>query len=300
MQLMRLPNLNALRMFDAAARQLNFRRAAEELNLTQGAVAQQVRRLEAELGQLLFHRHARGLELTEVGRAFHQPIRKAFDLIGLATEALAPTSAIVTISVTPSFAAKWLVPRLSLLATALPELNLRTIASEKPADFKADSVDIAVRQGKKPSLPGMEARLLAPLNLVAVCDGSQAAVLPKEPNLAQIASFPLIQDAHSLWERVLPAAGMVGHRRMLQFNQTALAIDAARAGHGIVLAPLILVDDEIAAGSLRIVWETTMSDDEGYWLLYRQGEEAGSKDTKLRDSVIAWLLSEIAGPDRNA
>ncbi|HEU00956.1 MAG TPA: LysR family transcriptional regulator, partial [Aurantimonas coralicida] len=87
---MRTPNLNALRMFDAAARHLNFRLAAEELNLTQGAVAQQVRRLEADLGQVLFHRKARGLALTETGESYHRPIFRALAIIDDATGKLRP------------------------------------------------------------------------------------------------------------------------------------------------------------------------------------------------------------------
>ena len=103
---MRTPSLNALRMFDAAARHLNFTLAAEELHLTQGAVAQQVRRLESELGFKLFERRARGLAFTEVGRRYHAPVRRALAIIDDATRKLRPESTRVTLSVTPSFASK--------------------------------------------------------------------------------------------------------------------------------------------------------------------------------------------------
>src|SRR6476660_2452633 len=108
----RLPPLNALRAFEVAARHLNFRLAAEELGVTQGAVAQQVRGLETVLGLKLFERHARSLALTEAGRSYVGNICRAFELISDATDALKPEPRHVTISVTPSFASHWLIPRL--------------------------------------------------------------------------------------------------------------------------------------------------------------------------------------------
>ncbi|RVB52180.1 LysR family transcriptional regulator, partial [Mesorhizobium sp. M7A.F.Ca.CA.004.06.1.1] len=105
-----LPPLNALRAFEASARHLNFRIAAEELNVTQGAVAQHIRGLEADLGTKLFERLPRGLALTDEGRAYVPNIRRAFDLISEATLLLRPEPARLTISVTPSFATKWLIP----------------------------------------------------------------------------------------------------------------------------------------------------------------------------------------------
>ena len=107
----RLPPLNALTAFDAAGRHLNFRLAAEEIGVTHGAVAQQVRALEAHMGVKLFHRMPRGLELTDEGRKYLAPIHHAFELIADATDGLCPHQAELTISVTPSFATKWLVPR---------------------------------------------------------------------------------------------------------------------------------------------------------------------------------------------
>ena len=142
---MRLPNLNSLRMFDAAARHLNFRLAADELHLSQGAVAQQVRRLEADLGHKLFQRHARGLSLTDTGRSYHQPVRQALALIEDATNTLAPAEQRVTLSVPPSFASKWLVPRLPEFEAAHPGIELRVLAEEALSNFKRDGIDLAIR-----------------------------------------------------------------------------------------------------------------------------------------------------------
>lgn len=133
---MRSPNLNSLKMFDAAARHLNFRLAAEELNLTQGAVAQQVRRLESDLGLQLFYCKARGLALTEVGRRYHRPVSRALAMIDDATRKIQPESTSITLSSTPSFASKWLVPRLVSFSQAYPTIDVQTVASEGLANHR--------------------------------------------------------------------------------------------------------------------------------------------------------------------
>ena len=147
---MHLPSLNALRMFDAAARRLNFGRAAEDLNLTQGAVAQQVRRLEADLGRKLFIRRARGLELTAEGRAYATEIRRSMEIIEEATRVFEAESRTLTLSVPPSFATKVLAPNLSAFSAHHPDIEVEIVASETIARFSGDDVDMAVRQGEPP------------------------------------------------------------------------------------------------------------------------------------------------------
>ncbi len=146
----RLPSLNALRAFEAASRHLNFRIAAEELGVTQGAVAQQVRGLEAELDMKLFERHPRALTLTENGRRYAGSVRRAFDLLTEATQALRPEPLRLTVSVTPTFASKWLIPRLPAFLEAHPDIDLRILATDRLSHFQADAVDLAVRYGRPP------------------------------------------------------------------------------------------------------------------------------------------------------
>ena len=153
----RLPSLNGLRVFEVVTRHLNFRLAAEELGVTQGAVAQQVRGLEAELGLKLFERHPRTLALTEAGRSYVANIRRAFELISDATEMLRPEPLHLTISVTPTFASKWLIPRLPDFTTSHPDLDLRIEASDRISNFQTDAVDLAVRYGRPPFGPGLNA-----------------------------------------------------------------------------------------------------------------------------------------------
>lgn len=247
--LSRLPPLNGLRAFEVAARHLNFRLAAEELGVTQGAVAQQVRNLEAQLGLQLFHRQSRSLVLTEAGRAYVGNIRKAFDLIIDATAVLRPEPAHLTISVTPTFAAKWLLPRLSDFTDAHPEIDLRIVASDRVSNFQSDAVDLAVRFGQPPFGAGLTADLLFEQAIIAV--GSPALV-DRLAALPDLSTTALLHDSHDLWPQFLGLAkGSVATGKNLRFNQTSLAIEAAIAGQGLALANRFLVASDLAAGRLK-------------------------------------------------
>ncbi len=286
---LRTPNLNALRMFDAAARRLNFRLAAEELNLTQGAVAQQIRRLEAELGLQLFHRRPRGLALTDLGRRYHGPVRRALSIIEDATRDIHPRIGRVTISVTPSFAAKWLVPRLGRFTEAHPDIDLQIMASDGLADFRFDGVDLAIRQGAPPFDGDLHVELLAPLNLCAVSSPAFAAIAGPIRRIEDFAAQPLLQDAHRLWDRLFDEAGITARPRMMQFNQTALAMDAAVSGRGVALVPGILLDAEIAGNDLVELWRDNGPSQGGYYIVYPKGRD---RDPEGR-AVIAWMRREI-------
>lgn len=149
-----LPPLNALRVFEVVARHLNFRRAADELGVTQGAVAQQVRSLEAHLAIKLFERLPRGLGLTDAGRSYQASIRRAFELIAEATQVLRPEPLHLTLSVTPTFASKWLIPRLPDFTASHSHIDLRVLATDRLSSFQNDAVDLAVRYGRPPFGPG--------------------------------------------------------------------------------------------------------------------------------------------------
>jgi LysR family glycine cleavage system transcriptional activator len=249
---LRLPPLNALRAFEASARHLNFRIAAEELNVTQGAVAQHIRGLEADLGSKLFERLPRGLALTDEGRAYVPNIRRAFELISEATLLLRPEPARLTISVTPSFATKWLIPRLHDFVAQNPLVDLRILASESLSSFHADGVDIAVRQGRPPFGAGLSVDLLFPQQIVAVCSPALLAGQATIP-AAEIQHHVLLHDAHNLWPEFMESAvglAMTTELKRMRFNQTSLAIDAAIAGQGIALASRFLVAADLAAGRL--------------------------------------------------
>ncbi|WP_062225897.1 LysR substrate-binding domain-containing protein [Aureimonas frigidaquae] len=249
----RLPPLNALRAFEASSRHLNFRLAAKELGVTQGAVAQHVRKLEAELGLRLFDRLPRSLALTVPGRSYAAQLRRAFELMHEATVALRPEPDRVTISVTPTFASKWLLPRLPQFGQAHPDIELRILATESLSNFQSDGADIAVRQGQPPFGPGLSADLLFEQEVIAVCS---PALLPAGDPFLPIHSLDaatFLNDAHDLWpeffDRVL-ARHVPASARQLRFSQTSLAIDAAAAGQGLAVASRFLVEGELTSRRL--------------------------------------------------
>src|SRR6476469_7187320 len=229
--LRRLPPLNALKAFEAAARHESFTRAAEELCVTQGAVSHQVKALEAELGIKLFNRERQRLIITEAGRDYLAVLRDAFDRIAVGTERLVQrqTSGVLTVSTSPDFAAKWLVNRLGRFAEAHPDVDLRVSATMHHVDFAREEVDLAVRHGDG-NWPGLDTTRLSSEQLFPVCSpklltGRRALAKP-----ADILKYPLIHmDSRADWTKWLQAAGVddgkVIHGPVL--NRASMVIDAA-------------------------------------------------------------------------
>ncbi len=280
-----LPPLNALRAFDAAGRQSSFARAAQELRVTQGAVAQHVRGLEARLGLRLFERHARGLHLTEAGRRYHAQVSEAFRLLEQATHALRPGGQGVTISVTPSFASKWLIPNMPEFTRAHPEIDLRVLATESLSQFHKDGVDIVVRHGTPRALAGLESRQMFTGDAIAVC----APDLPGDG----LEGRSLLHDSLDLWPFFLEH--VVGRRPIgrlpgPRFSQITLAIEAAQAGQGVALASRFLVARELKAGRLVQAMPGVLSTDNGYWALCPRAD----LDSPARRMVFDWLCSAAA------
>jgi LysR family glycine cleavage system transcriptional activator len=286
-----LPPLNALRAFEAAARHLNFRIAAQELNVTQGAVAQHIRGLEADLGAKLFERLPRGLALTDEGRAYVPNIRRAFDLISEATLLLRPEPARLTISVTPTFATKWLIPKLPEFVAHNPLVDLRILASESLSSFQSDGVDIAVRQGRAPFGPGLVVDLLFPQQIVAVCSPALLPSGAKEIAPADTQHHVLLHDAHNLWPEFMEKAlgqKMTTEVKRMRFNQTGLAIDAAIAGQGIALASRFLVAADIAAGRLTQPLSAEMHGTQDFYVVVPRKQ----RHPEPTQAVRQWLLDQ--------
>lgn len=249
-----LPPLNALRAFEVAGRRLSFRAAADELGVTQGAVAQQVRVLEVHLGLALFRRLPRGLALTAPGASYLADVTRALDTLGEATARLLARPDAVTISVTPTFAAKVLIPRLADFNAALPGVELRIVATEALSDFDRDQVDIAVRLSRPPFPATQEARLLFRQDLVAVASPHLVGNMPLPLAPEQLLAMPLLHDAHVHWPAFLR---MPGQLPGLVFNQTTLALDAALAGQGVAIAARAFVQADLdAAGWCR--WQKAL------------------------------------------
>lgn len=265
-----MPPLNSLKAFEAAGRHLNFRLAAEDLGVTQGAVAQHVRALETLLKLKLFERHARGLTLTDEGRRYLPPIRRAFDMIAEATENLAPHDAVVTISSTPSFATKWLVPRLGALAVDHPSIRVRLDATNTLANFQTDGVDIAVRQGTPPFGPGLVAEPLFASELIAVCHPDLAVGSHPISSPDDLRHHILLEDTHGQWplflEKALEGRPVPGMKTM-NFSQTSLAIDAAIARQGVALTNRAFVEADLKANRLCQPFPFSTVAEEGYYVV---------------------------------
>ncbi len=286
---MPVPPLNSLRMFDASARSLNFRKAADELNITQGAVAQQVRKLENDLGLKLFHRRARGLSLTQAGKRYAASVRQALQIIEDATSEIAGKNSVITLSVPPSIASKWLVPRLTSFSQSHPDIELVTVASEELANFTSDGVDLAIRQGKPPFPLHLTATPLSPLNLCAVCSPDYLKATGPFRELSDLLGFPLIHDSHNHWNTLFHDADLTPPGTVMRFNQTALAMDAAANGDGVALVPALLAKHDIAAGKLTCIFQTADTGPYGYYLVHPAAPE------KLPTALIEmkhWLIKE--------
>jgi len=243
--LRRLPPLNALKAFEAAARHESFTRAAEELCVTQGAVSHQVKALEATLGLKLFNRERQRLVITEAGRDYLAVLRDAFDRIALGTARVVQrqSSGVLTVSTSPDFAAKWLVNRLGHFAEAHPDIDLRVSATLHHVDFAREEVDLAVRHGEG-DWPGLDAVRLSTEQLFAVCSPKLLSGRKRLSRPADILKFPLIHmDTRADWTRWLQAAGVDGsgaiHGPVL--NRASMVIDAAINGQGVALARTTLV-----------------------------------------------------------
>jgi LysR family transcriptional regulator, glycine cleavage system transcriptional activator len=303
--LSRLPPLTSLRAFVAAARHLSFVRAAEELHVTPAAIGQQVRQLEAHLDCALFERHGRSLHLTDAGHALLPGLTDGFErLIGaIAHLASSRSGGLLTVSVTPSFAAKWLVPRLEKFNAAHPDIDLRLAASMTLVDFAVEDVDCSVRYG--PGIyPGLIVERLLAEAVFPVCS---PALLAGPNSLAR----PEALKHHTLlhddspdrdascpdWRMWLRAAGAseVAARQGPRFNQSSLVLEAAIAGHGVGLAKAQLAEADLRAGRLVRPFGAAQRVDFAYYFVAPPNRSALHKV----DAFRRWLRreAEAAGDD---
>lgn len=285
----RTPSLNALRAFEVASRHLNFRLAGLELGVTQGAVAQQIRALEAELGLKLFERHPRTLALTQNGQRYIVGVRRAFEMLADATQSLRPEPLHLTVSVTPTFATKWLIPRLANYTRRYPGVDLRILATERLSHFHTEAVDLAVRYGRPPFGPGLQADLLWEECLVAV--GSPLLLRRAEPPDTgnDLGAWVLLHDSQSPWDQYLEQCSQrapAAPAQAIWFNQTTLAIDAALGGQGLALAQKDFVAQDLSAGRLVKMFPEEMLTGAGYYLVCPRRQRHPQALADLRK----WLL----------
>jgi LysR family transcriptional regulator, glycine cleavage system transcriptional activator len=249
-----LPPLGALRAFEAAARLSSFTRAAEELCVTQTAVSHQVRLLEETLGEALFVRRPRRIELTERGSAWARALSDAFGRLYEANRSLrarAPARRpVVSVSVLPSFASRWLVPRLGRFLAAQPEVDLRISPSSELVDLNVSELDLGIRFGTG-RYPGLKVERLCADGWIPACaPGLKGRTRLKQPS--DLAGFRLLHDDNYGWRPWLAARNVrnVDAERGPVMTDSSMVVEAALSGQGVGLVRLSLVADELALGRL--------------------------------------------------
>ena len=300
-----IAHLNALRAFEASARHQSFSLAAQELNVTPAAVGQLVRTLEDWLGSPLFVRSTSGrarLVTTEVAEQALPDIRAGLERLAVGLERLRSGSAggVLTVTVSPAFAAKWLLPRIERFQAAWPETDLRLDTSLKPVDFVAQRIDVGVRYGRG-QWPGLAAEKLMDEEVYPVCAPAllATATLQAPGDLrGQVLIHDLSVDTSTgfaSWQAWLRHAGVQGvpTDRGLRINNSAAVLQAAIDGQGVALARSVMAHDDLAAGRLvRLFPQVRLESALAYYVVYRPECIAQPKVAAFRD----WLLREAHGP----
>jgi LysR family glycine cleavage system transcriptional activator len=314
-QRVRLPPLNSLRAFEAAARYMNFREAAEELHVTQSAISRHIKGLEDYFGFALFKRLPRSIELTEHGRSFAGPLQEAFESLHRATEIVLREKGLTTlnINVLPTFAMKWLIPRLCNFTAANPNIEVRMVTSIHPVDFRNEDNDVAIRVGptlnhhRGPKSPidlvmtqqWLDVRSIPILSdsLVPVCSPSLLANGPPLVRPEDLRNHRLIHMASrdKGWPFWLKAMGLeeVEAEHYTAYGHYFMAIEAATEGKGVALVPEVLVEAELRSKSLVALFGGKAVASGAYYLLCRETDWKKAKIVRFRE----WLAKEVGSTD---
>jgi LysR family glycine cleavage system transcriptional activator len=290
----KLPPLNALRAFEAAARHLSVKNAAEELCVTPGAVSQMLKVLELHLGVTLFRRVNRGILLTDAGQAYLPPVRNAFRQIAEATTRVTGSadSGALTASATPFFASAWLVPRLKAFQDAHPDIDIRVTTSNALVDFARDGVDVAIRHGMG-RYPGLSSDRVVAVAVVPVAAPALVARLGAPTAPGALTRWPHVHDAERKgWHRWFQSQGIdeIGPPRGSSFDDAGLLLQAVLVGQGAGLLPSALVAREIAQGRLVQLADAVRLDDFAYYLVCPEGSRERPKVAAFR----TWILDVAA------
>lgn len=308
----RLPPLSVLRAFESASRHLSFKKAAEELHVTPAAISQQIKTLESYLGLSLFRRLTRALELTEHGIAMLPKIREGFECLAAAVESTRLSEgAALTVTAPPTFASRWLVPRLSRFTSAYPNIELRLASSrdtidrrgdasvleEGVVDLRDDVSEIAIRYGTG-NYPGFRIQHIFAPDYVPVCspqllNGERPLLQPGDLRWQVLIHDETIDDdvKPPNWQEWLRVAGVtdVDYRRGPRFSTAILAVGAALDGQGVALALRQLVEGDLAAGRLVIPFAISVPSPYAYYLVMPEA-------VARRPAVAAfseWLMAEV-------
>ncbi|MDA8094699.1 MAG: transcriptional regulator GcvA [Betaproteobacteria bacterium] len=286
----KLPPLNALRAFEAAARHLSIKNAADELCVTPSAVSQLLKTLELHLGVALFRRVNRGVFLTEAGQNYLPAVRNAFRQIAEATRrvATAPDTGILTVSVTPFFASAWLVPRLNDFQNIHPEIDLQVLTGKGLVDFSRDGVDLAIRHGLG-RYPGLVSERLFAVEMIPVAAPSLAARFSAPTCSQDLTAWPHVHDVDRKdWYLWFQAQGIedIGPPRGPAFDDSGLLLKAVLAGQGAGLVPAAMAILDLAEGRLVKLADVAWPEAYAYYLVRPETSCDRPKVTAFR----AWIL----------
>ncbi len=289
----RLPPLNALKAFEAAARHLSFTRAADELFVTQAAVSHQIKALEDYLSMKLFLRRNRTLLLTEEGQAYFLELKDIFKNLQEATEKLLAkgSKGAVTVAMPPSFASQWLVPRISKFSQAHPDIDVRIKAVDFDEGFLDDDVDVAIYYGKGRwsgvSADKLHTEFLTPLCSPLLFSG------PKPLNdLSDLKHHVLLHDSsRAAWKDWLKHVGVQGVNvnQGPVFSHSMLVLQAAALGQGIALGNTVLARPELDAGRLVIPFEEKVESRDAFYLVCDEAQAELGKIAAFRN----WVLTQV-------
>jgi len=290
----RLPPLNSLKAFEAAARHLSFTRAAAELNVTQAAVSHQIKGLEDRLGVLLFRRLSRSLLLTDEGQSLLPSVSEALDLLAGAVARLAhqDKAGVLTLSTLDSIAASWLVPRMGKFRTLYPDIDVRISSTDDVVDFSSDDIDMALRYGHG-KYPGTEKVLLMTETLFPVVSPLLLDRIGPLEKPSDLARFPLLHDdMRDDWAAWMDAAGVKGVdvSRGPSFSHSNHVLLAAVAGEGVALGRSVLVVDNLSTGLLVKPFDIDLKAHHAYYAVYPKASARRPKVVAFRD----WLIREAA------
>src|SRR4051812_12156907 len=293
----RLPPLNALRAFEAAARHLNFSRAADELSVTPGAVSQQIQNLEDYVGAALFKRTPKGLLLTDAAQTALPALREAFDRLAEAAPLLTPAvdGRRLTLTAPPSLAAKWLVPRLGDFEQKFPQVDVWLQAGMELVDLTAGEVDVAIRYGSG-RYPGLEVHRLMSETVIPVISPELAATQPLDTpedlanHILLHDGSPDLDDSCPDWPMWLAARGAKGidGTRGPRFNQSSLVIEAAVNGRGVALAKRTLALSDLESGRLVAPLQIATAVDFAYYVVH---SKAKGRLPQVK-AFISWIEAE--------
>lgn len=289
---LRLPPLSSLRFFEAAGRLRSFKLAAAELNVTPSAVSHGIVGLEEALGVELFVREARGLSLTPAGADYLSYVSEAFSLLAVGTQRLpSQRGGAIAVSCAPTFASRWLLPRLAGFRRRYPQVDVAVDTSRRQVGFPADGFDFAIRMSRVPSPDASWTRLFGE-ELQPVCTPDYRKTLLDADGKVDLRRATLIHvaPAGEDWQAWLDSAGIAGLdvAAGLRFDTIELAFAAAASGLGVAIGRRPLIDPELASGVLAPVSDQALTAQTAYWLVSSEGTETRRDLNAFRE----WLLEE--------